>query len=367
MSFYDTIKEFKDFDYDAFFRRVSDDQVKSAIAKDRLNIKDFLTLLSPRAADFIEPMAQKARKLTKQYFGNVIGLYIPIYLSNYCTNECIYCGFNCKNKINRRKLSLEEIEIEAKAIKKTGMQHILFLTGEAPGYTTPEYMGEAAKILEKYFASVSMEVYPMDVDDYKFLRSKGVDGLTVYQETYNEDTYKKVHLSGRKANYLYRLDSPERGCMAGFRYVNIGPLYGLAEKRSEAFLAGLHADYLDRKYPDVELNISLPRINEAEGGYKPASIMTDEDYVQFITAYRLFMPRVGINLSTRETPEFRDHLLDICVTRFSAGSRTDVGGYAEEGSTAQFEISDARTVPEIVHMLEKKGLQPVFKDWEQPF
>ncbi|MFT7824275.1 MAG: radical SAM protein [Sulfurimonas sp.] len=268
--------------------------------------------------------------------------------------------------MSRKHLNAEEIEKEAIEIAKTGIKHILLLTGEAEGLVSLEYLGEAVEILKRYFASVTIEVYPMEVEHYAFLKEKGVDGLTVYQETYDEKTYKEVHLSGKKADYHFRLDTPERGAMANLRAVNIGPLYGLSDMHKEAFLCGMHVRYLTNKYPHTEFGLSLPRINHSEGDFEAEYQLDDATFVQFMLAFRLFLPRTGINISTREKAEFRDHLLGLGVTKFSAGSKTAVGGYAEEEkSTEQFETSDKRSTEEIVAMVKSRNYQVIYKDWEQ--
>lgn len=322
--------------------------------------------MSPAAAVFLEPMARKAHDLTVQYFGRTIGLYIPLYLSNYCSNECVYCGFHSGNTIKRKKLSMAEIEIEAKAIAATGMQHILILTGEAPAVTPVEYFEEAVKLLKGYFSSVSIEIFPMDEEQYHRLKVAGVDGLTVYQEVYDEDRYRLVHKAGKKTDYRYRLEAPERGARAGLRMVGIGPLIGLGEPRSELFFCGLHARYLEKNYLDTEVSLSLPRMNPAEGDYSPEFFADDKTYVQFMTALRCFLPRAGMNVSTRESAGFRDNLIRLGATRFSAGSCTGVGGYTEEATagTPQFEITDERKVVEVVQAIQTAGYQPVYKDWD---
>lgn len=366
MSFYDTIKEYEAFNFDGYFVRVTEADVERSLGKDRLGPLDFLNLLSEKAQGYLEPMARKARQLTIQYFGRTIGLYVPLYISNYCNNECIYCGFNRTNRIKRRKLTLEEIEREARAIAKSEMKHILVLTGEAPDITPIEYIEEAVGIIKKLFPSVSIEVFPMEEEEYRRLRQAGVDGMTIYQETYDRGLYSKVHRAGRKADYLFRLDAPERAARAGLRTVSIGTLFGLGEKRREAFLTGMHARYLEENYLDTEIGLSLPRINPAEGAFQPYDPVDDRTFVQFLMAYRLFMPRAAISVSTREKVEMRDHLMFLGATRLSVGSRTDVGGYTQpaEASTAQFDISDVRGVDETIQAIRDKGFQPVFKDWE---
>lgn len=366
MSFYDVVETYESFDFKTYFDAVSDAQIEESLTKEKPNWRDLLNFLSPRAQNFLEPMARKARQLTIQYFGRTIQLYIPLYISNYCTNECVYCGFNRVNRIRRKKLTLEEIAAEAEAISKTEMKHILVLTGEAREVTPMDYIEAAIGIIKKRFASVSIEMFPMETDEYRRLKAAGVDGLTVYQEVYDREIYRKVHPAGKKADYRYRLDTPERGAQAGIRMINIAPLFGLGDQRREAFLAGLHAKYLDDNYLDTEISLSLPRMNAAEGGFTPTHPVDDKSFVQFILAYRLFLPRSGITVSTRESAALRDRLMFLGVTRMSAGSRTDVGGYTEPRacSTAQFEINDDRDVADIIQAIRDRGFQPVFKDWE---
>jgi len=250
-------------------------------------------------------------------------------------------------------------------IAKTGIRHILLLTGEAEGLVGVDYIENAVKILKKYFDSVSIEIYPLETKEYKKLGGIGVDGLTVYQEVYDEKIYKSVHLGGKKADYMWRIETPERGAKAGIRSIGIGPLFGLGDLVEEAYLSGLHAKYLTDKYLNSEFSISLPRINEAEGGYKSKYILDDTSFVQFVLAYRLFLPKAGINISTREVAEFRDNLIGLGVTKFSAGSKTNVGAYSDlEKSTPQFEISDNRSVVEIENAIRARGYQVVHKDWE---
>jgi 2-iminoacetate synthase len=365
-SFYETLLEYKTFDFGGYFRGVSHEDIRKSLQKDRLAVSDLLNLLSDRARDHLEAMAQKAHRMTVQYFGRTINLYIPLYISNYCSSECIYCGFNLKNRIRRKKLTLDEIDAQGREIARTGMKHILVLTGESRKVTPLSYIEAAVDVLKRYFPSVSIEMFPMTVGEYRRLKGAGVDGLTLYQEVYDEAVYRKVHLSGEKREYRYRLDAPERGALAGFRMVNIGALFGLGEKRREAFFTALHAKHLEDKYPDTEISISLPRINPAEGSFVPYDPVDDVSFVQFLTAFRLFLPRAGMPISTRESAAFRDRLIHLGATRFSAGSKTQVGGYreAEKKHTGQFEISDDRDVGEIVAMIREKGYQPVFKDWE---
>lgn len=270
-----------------------------------------------------------------------------------------------KNKIHRKHMSLEEIEEEAKEIAKTKIEHIILLTGEAKDLSTVEYIQKGIQILKKYFSSVSIEVMPLETLEYAILKEVGLDGMTVYQETYDEEVYDSVHLYGKKKDYAFRLGTPERAAEAGLRTIGIGALFGLSDIYREAFFAGLHLNYLMKHYPNTNFGISLPRINPAEGGFQPNHPLDDIHFVQFMLAYRIFQPTADISISTREVPEFRDRLLQLGITRISAGSKTDVGGYTQgDTSTAQFEISDARSVEETVAAVEKQGFHVVYKDWE---
>ena len=365
MSFYETYKEFCKFEFDEYFKKITSADVLRALAKEKLDYMDFLVLLSPAAKEHLEDMAQKAHRITLQHFGRTVLLYTPVYLSNYCSNYCVYCSFSAKNKIQRRQLSFEQAEEEAKEVFKTGLRHVLLLTGESRAHAPVEYIAECVRIFKKYFSSVAVEIYPLDVDEYKTLIDAGVDSLTIYQEVYNEEIYDKLHISGPKKDYRYRMDAPERACKAKMFSVNIGALLGLWEWRSEAFFTGMHASYLQNKYLDTAISVSVPRVRPNLSGFKPLCNVTDSDLVQIILALRLFMPRVGITLSTRERASLRDNLIKLGVTRMSAGVSTEVGGrtLAEEKSAAQFEISDKRSVAEITQMLKASGYQPVFKDW----
>ncbi len=365
MSFKEVLDKFEGFNFEGYFENVTDKDVKDSIYKEKRDKYDLLNLLSPKAQSHIEEMAVVANKLTEQWFGRTIMLYIPLYVSNYCTNECTYCGFNKKNHIGRKHLRVEEIEEEAIEIAKTGIKHILLLTGEAEGLVTFDYLVEAVKVLKKHFASITIEVYPLSEEEYSILHSLGVDGLTIYQEVYDQDIYKDVHLSGKKSEYLWRLDTPERGAKAGLRSINTGALFGLGDIKKEAFFSAMHTNYLTNKFLNSEFSLSLPRINNAEGGFKTEFPLDDITFVQIMLAYRLFLPRAGINISTREKAEFRESLLPLGVTKFSAGSKTSVGAYKEEDkSTAQFETSDKRSTKEIVDMLKSKKYQVIYKDWE---
>lgn len=364
MDFYEKYIQWENFDFENFWNNISENDILQSINKDNVNIMDFLTLLSPKASEYIELMAQKAHNLTKQHFGNVKILYAPLYLANYCENQCVYCGFNCTNDIKRKKLTYDEVQKESNALYDLGIRNILLLTGESRVKSTVDYIADCIKIVKQKFSSVGIEIYELSSDEYKQLVDIGADSFCMYQETYDRNVYSVVHPKGPKRDFKYRLEAPGRACKAGMRSVNIGALLGLSKWRKDFFFTGLHADFLQREYSDVEISVSPPRMRPHVGGYQPSEIVEDKDIVQIITAYRIFMPRSGITVSTRERAEFRDNLLPIGVTKISAESSTEVGGYAERNvSTAQFDISDDRTVEEVQSMLYEKGYQPVFHDW----
>lgn len=364
MSFLETVEQFQGFDTLAFFSRVTEADVRRAIGQDRLGPLDYLTLLSPQAEIRLEEMAQKAHRLTVQHFGRTMLLFTPIYVANHCVNQCLYCGFNVRNKLHRTQLTLEEVAVEAEIIAATGLKHILLLTGESRHHTPVSYIRDCIGILKRYFTSISIEIYPLTEAEYCELTAAGVDGLTLYQETYDRDTYAYLHPAGPKRDYRFRLDAPERGCRGGMRSVNIGALLGLADWRWEAFLTGLHADHLQRNHPDVEISISPPRMRPHLGGFQPTVNVTDTNLVQYVTAFRLFMPQSGVTLSTRETAQLRDNMTRLGVTKMSGGVCTAVGGRLHSDETGQFQIADERSVAEMAKMLYERGYQPVYKDWQ---
>ncbi|HEX2937752.1 MAG TPA: 2-iminoacetate synthase ThiH [Ruminiclostridium sp.] len=364
MDFYDYIEPYRSFDIGGFLSNVTDMDVRRIISKGDLTPLDFLSLLSPAASNHLEAMARRANSITVRQFGKVIFMFAPLYLANHCVNRCAYCGFNAGNKIKRAALTPNQVEKEAQSIAATGIRDILFLTGESREISPPEYMAECTAILKKYFTNVALEVYPLETDEYSMLNKAGVDSFTMFQECYNEERYSQVHLGGPKRNYRFRLDAPERACRAGFRNINLGALLGLYEYASEAFFTGLHVYYLQHKYDSCDFAVSLPRLCPHTGEFEPYSTITDRDIVQDILALRLFLPRAGITVSTREKPEFRDNLIGLGVTKMSAGSSTEVGGYANHTTSDQFSISDTRSVDEVVNAIRKRGYLPVFKDWQ---
>ncbi len=364
MSFYDELQKYNDFDFETFFASVSSSDVERAISKERLGIMDYLTLLSPQAEQYLEVMAQQAHKVTTQHFGKTMQLFTPMYLSNFCVNQCVYCGFQVHNKLKRVKLTLEEVEIEARIIAETGLKHILILTGESEYQSPVSYIKDCTEVLKKYFTSIGIEVYPLTEEQYADVIASGVDGFTMFQEVYNEKVYLELHPGGPKRNFRFRLEAPERAGRAGMRTIGIGALLGLNDWRTEAFFTGVHADYLQSKFPSAEISISPPRMRPHLGGFPPRVIVNDKNLVQYILAFRLFMPRSGITLSSRERGQLRDKLVKLGVTRISAGVSTAVGGRAHPEEVGQFEISDGRSVAEMAQMLYTQGYQPVYKDWQ---
>ena len=327
-------------------------------------IKDILREEKP---GFVEGLAAKARSLTEAHFGRVISLYAPLYLSNYCDSVCVYCGFNNRNKkIFRRKLAPADIEGEMKIISERGIQNILLLTGESPKETPPEYLLAAVEIGKKYFPSIDIEVEPLARDDYRRLRDGGVDGLAVYQETYDRDVYAKVHLEGKKRDYDYRYQTPRRAAEAGIRRISMGVLLGLADVADDIYNLFCHLRQMQRDYPGVEYSLSFPRVNALQGRKLKFQSVSDLIFVKLICLARVLFPSVGINLSTRETPSIRNHAIYFGVTRISAASSTRVGGYVLPGEDdTQFDIHDHRSVAEIVRALKEGDLDPVFTDWRR--
>jgi 2-iminoacetate synthase len=346
----------------------SEADVKRALMADRLRIDEFMALLSPAATPFLEEMAVKAHRLTLQRFGNTILMYAPLYLSNVCSNGCRYCGFNATNKVRRRTLTVDEIEQEAGVVHGRGFRHILLVTGDAQHAAGNDYIARAAERVGRLFSSISIEVYPMDKPGYGQMVAAGVDGLTIYQETYNQDLYAEMHPFGNKRDFEFRLKAPERGGTAGFRRISIGALLGLGPFSVEGFFTGLHALYLARHFWRTHLSVSLPRMRPAVGSFTPPHPVSDREFTQLLCALRLFLPDFGISLSTRESPSLRDNLLRLGITQMSAGSCTSPGGYSQSGKSAgQFEISDERTAAEVEQMIRSNGYEAVWKDWDQAF
>lgn len=349
------------------YTKYTAEDVKRAIATENRSIEDFAALLSPAALPFLEEIAQAAKREKEKHFGNSVYMFTPIYIANYCENYCIYCGFNCHNKIQRAKLNAEEIEREMEAIAKTGLQEILILTGESKKMSDVKYIGEACKIARKYFKVIGVEVYPMNSNEYAYLHKCGVDYVTVFQETYNSDKYETLHLAGHKRIFPYRLNSQERALKGGMRGVGFAALLGLDDFRKDAFATGVHAYLLQRKYPHAEIAFSCPRLRPIINNDKinPKDVH-EAQLLQIVCAYRLFMPFASITVSTRECARVRDNLMNIAATKISAGVSTGIGSHVEEiedKGDEQFEISDGRDVDEVYHDLLKMNLQPVMSDY----
>nr|WP_300325713.1 2-iminoacetate synthase ThiH [uncultured Anaerostipes sp.] len=355
------IAEMESFDPDQYTEK----DVRAALDGDTCSVEDFKALLSPAAMPFLEEIAQKAQMETRKHFGNSVMIFTPLYIANYCENYCIYCGFNCHNKIKRAKLTAEEIEREMKTISDSGLEEILILTGESPKMSDVVYIGEACKIARKYFKVVGLEVYPMDSKDYAYLHECGADFVTVFQETYNSEKYKTLHLGGRKRIFPYRFNAQERAIMGGIRGVGFAALLGLDDFRKDALATGMHAYLLQRKYPHAEIAFSCPRLRPIINNDKinPKDVH-EPQLLQIICAYRIFMPFASITISSRECARFRDNIVQIAATKISAGVNVGIGGHTgEEKGDEQFEIDDGRTVDEIYHMIQKNGMQPVMTDY----
>jgi len=328
-------------------------------------IKDLLNDQRPQA---LEELAQESSRVTRQYFGRAIGLYAPIYLSNFCSSHCTYCGFHSQNKIQRMKMTPEEYRKEMEFIYAQGIRNLLMLTGESYKHTPLEYLKEATHIAGEYFQGISLEVHPMKMEEYKELFTAGVDGVTVYQETYDRARYAQVHLSGYKKDYDFRRGTPARAAEAGIRQISLGILLGLSDPACDVFELYGHLKELERAYPGIEYSVSFPRLRTIKEKEFAHCDVDDISLTKIIALTRILFPRVGINLSTRETPRLRDHLLEIAITRMSAGSNTSVGGYSllsQEEQDPQFDIKDERSVAEVIEFLKSKDFDPVLTDWRK--
>ena len=339
------------------------EDVRAALGKETLSPYNFGALLSPAAQPLIEEMAQRAQQETRKHFGNSIYMFTPLYIANYCENYCIYCGFNCHNKIRRAKLNFEQIEQEMQAIAATGLEEILLLTGESRKMSDVEYIGEACKIAKKYFKLIGLEIYPVNSDEYAYLHQCGADFVTVFQETYDPEKYETLHLGGHKRVFPYRFSAQERAVLGGMRGVGFAALLGLSDFRKDAFATGMHAYLLQRKYPQAEIAFSCPRLRPIINNDRinPKDVH-EAQLLQVVTAYRLFMPFASITVSTRECARVRDNLMNIAATKISAGVSTGIGSHSED-IDEQFEISDGRDVKQVYDDLVKIGLQPVMSDY----
>lgn len=414
MSFYDELARWPYETLDALIASSTADDVLRALAASRPGPADLAALLSPAAMPYLEDMAQRAHELAVRHFGRTIQLFTPLYLANHCTNQCRYCGFNARNHIRRDQLGAERIMAEGRAIARTGLRQLLLLTGDAPRVSSVSYISEAAHMLRPLFPSLGVEVYAMQVDEYAELVAGGVESLTMFQETYNPELYAWLHPAGPKRDFRFRLDAPERGCLGGMRSVGLGALLGLDDWRRDAFFTALHGAWLQRHYPATEVSFSVPRMRPHTGSFEPQHPVSDRELVQILTAYRIFLPMAGITVSSREAAAFRDNLIPLGVTRMSAGVSTAVGGHAggdggkvastdasaiasgeatgalsgrsanevaasgeahaaaeglqqgDDAGPSQFDISDDRSVEDMVASIAARGYQPVFKDWEPP-
>lgn len=347
--------------------------VRAALEHETCTIEDFKALISPAAEPFLEQMAERARRETSKHFGNTVYLFTPLYITNYCENYCVYCGFNCYNHINRMKLTMEQIEKEMKVIADSGMEEILILTGESRGQSSVEYIGEACKLARKYFRMVGLEIYPVNTDEYRYLHECGADYVTVFQETYDTDKYETLHLMGHKRVWPYRFDAQERALRGGMRGVAFSALLGLSDFRKDALASALHVYYLQRKYPHAEMSLSCPRLRPIINNDKINPLDVHEKQLcQIICAYRIFLPFVGITVSSRESASFRDGIVKIAATKVSAGVSTGIGDHdskyngkenEEPQGDEQFEINDSRSLDKMYQDIAEEGLQPVLNDY----
>ncbi len=369
--------------------------VRETVAKNQFSLADFATLISPAAGDFLETLSARSQKMTQQRFGKTIRLFAPLYISNECINNCKYCGFSRDNAILRVTLSVAEVKREAAALAAQGFRNILLVAGEHPKFVSNGYMAECVAALHAEIPGVSLEVGPMETEEYRPLVAAGADGLVVYQETYDRAVYDEMHTAGPKKNFDWRLETPERAYAAGFRRLGIGALFGLADWRYEALSVAAHTEFLLRHCWKAQVTISLPRLRPCAGEFEPLTHLGDRELVQLICAFRLMFPDVGIVLSTREMPKLRDGLIPLGVTMMSAGARTEPGGYTGAGkekihhtergvikeiasgssewapsetrptnATGQFDIGDERTPQEVAELIRKLGYEPVWKDWD---
>ncbi len=354
------------------YGRYTDADVRRALGRETCSVEDFKALLSPAALPHLEEMAAKAKQETSRHFGNTVYLFTPLYLANYCENYCVYCGFNCYNDISRKKLTMEEMEHEMQVIAKSGMEEILLLTGESHKMSSLAYIGEACRLAAGYFRNVGLEIYPVNSADYRYLHACGADYITVFQETYDAGKYETLHLLGHKRVFPYRFEAQERAILGGMRGVACSALLGLSDFRRDALASALHVYYLQRKYPHVEYSLSCPRLRPILNNDKinPKDVH-EKQLCQILCAYRIFLPYVGITVSSREQKHFRNGIVKIAATKVSAGVSTGIGGHEgrysgiqeEDTGDEQFEISDGRSFGEMYGDMAAEGLQPVLNDY----
>ncbi|MDW7773709.1 MAG: 2-iminoacetate synthase ThiH [Desulfobulbaceae bacterium] len=346
----------------------SESDVRAALASNRIDIHALAALLSPAAEEFLPQMAAQASRITRQRFGSTTQIYAPLYLSNLCVNCCAYCGFSSGNRIARRKLTIAEAENEAEILARRGFRHILLVSGEAPKALGVDYLEELALRLRDRFAALSIEVQPLEQDEYRRLFKAGITSVAVYQETYDRTVYNRVHLAGKKCDFKYRLDTPARAAASGMREIGIGSLLGLTDWRAEGLALALHLEWLRKYFWQTSFTVSFPRLRPAAGDFEPPVVVSERNLGQLIFALRLFDHDVGLILSTREEARFRDGMIGLGPTRYSAGSCTAPGGYAHpELEGEQFSIGDHRNITEVSSALIAKGFDPVYKDWDKEF
>ena len=339
--------------------------VADALNKTHRDLEDFKALISPAAAPYLEQMSQLSHRLTLKRFGNTMQMYVPLYLSNECQNICTYCGFSFHNHIKRKTLTDEEILKEVAAIKAWGYEHVLLVTGEAHQTVGVDYLKNSIQLIRAQFANISIEVQPLDQEEYELLSNEGLNSVLVYQETYHLDNYRTHHTKGKKSNFYYRLDTPDRLGKAVVHKIGLGVLLGLEDWRVDSFFTALHLDYLEKTYWQTKYAISFPRLRPAEGVLPPKMELKDKELAQLICAYRIFNEEVELSISTRENEKFRNNIIKLGITSISAGSKTNPGGYAvDTESLEQFTISDERTPAQIAAMLKQQGYEPVWKDWD---
>lgn len=362
---------FENYDWNTIQNKIyltTEKEVKNSLVKTKKSLDDFLIFISPAAKPFLEEMAQTSHLLTKKRFGKIIQMYAPMYLSNECQNICTYCGFSLDNKIRRKTLTEEEIFIEITELKKAGFDTILLVTGEASHKVNIDYFLKAVTQIKEHFSSILVEVQPLSTEEYQQLHSTGVHSVMIYQETYHREVYKEYHPKGKKSNFDFRLETPDRIGKAGIHKIGLGVLLGLEDWRTDSFFNALHIDYLQKKYWKSNYSVSFPRLRPAEGIIEPNFIMEDSDLLQLICAYRLWNEDLEISISTRENEKFRDNIIPLGITSMSAGSKTNPGGYiVDVESLEQFETSDERSAQTIAKIISEKGYQPIWKNWDKSY
>lgn len=364
-SFKDVFEQYQWDKVKARFDEITISDVRTSLQKRNRTLEDFLILLSPAASQELELMANMTRALTQKRFGKTIQLYAPLYLSNECQNICTYCGFSMDNKLRRKTLSDTELMMEASVLKSMGVNHVLLVSGEANKMVGVPYFQNAIRLLRPHFSHISIEVQPLAEEEYRLLHEEGVHSVLVYQETYHQEVYKEYHPKGKKSNFHFRLDTPDRIGRAGIHKMGLGVLLGLEDWRVDSFFNALHIDYLQKQYWKSKFSVSFPRLRPAEGIIEPNFIMEDKDLLQLICAYRIWNEDLEISISTRENEVFRNHIVSLGATTMSAGSKTNPGGYSvDKESLEQFETSDERSMEEIKAMIKKSGYDPVMKDWD---